>query len=174
MSNPFLVRLGGFRNLSTSPKKAVSRVDVDARGQLEDLAVSSSRVPERNDVSFAGSVEAMDADEAVVVSGTVQTCWVGQCRRCLEEATGQVSVDVREIFDPNPVEGETYLLRGDSVDLEPLVREAVMLALPQAPLCSEDCAGLCSECGANRNTTDCGCTNEVLDPRWAALDALKE
>jgi uncharacterized protein len=72
------------------------------------------------------------------------------------------------------VEGESYPLAHDNVDLEPVVREAVMLELPIAPVCREDCKGLCPTCGVNRNDTSCNCDNEVKDPRWSALDTLRD
>jgi uncharacterized protein len=62
---------------------------------------------------------------------------------------------------------------GDEVDLAPLVREAMILALPTRPLCKEDCLGLCPQCGANRNLGACGCRDEWLDPRLEALRSLK-
>ena len=68
---------------------------------------------------------------------------------------------------------EAYPLRGDELDLEPLARDAVILELPLAPLCSEGCLGLCPTCGANRNTEPCACA-PPSDPRWSALDALRE
>ena len=68
---------------------------------------------------------------------------------------------------------EAYPLAGDELDLEPLARDAVLLELPLAPLCTEDCQGLCPTCGANRNTESCDCAPPA-DPRWAALDVLRD
>ena len=67
---------------------------------------------------------------------------------------------------------DAYPLVDDELDLEPLVRDAVLLELPLAPLCREDCAGLCPQCGANRNEGACGCA-APRDPRWATLDVLR-
>ncbi|HJV09433.1 MAG TPA: DUF177 domain-containing protein, partial [Acidimicrobiales bacterium] len=69
--------------------------------------------------------------------------------------------------------GESYRLGHDSVDLEPLVREALVLDLPLAPLCEEDCRGLCPTCGADLNLGDCDCPPAETDSRWAALDVLR-
>ena len=62
---------------------------------------------------------------------------------------------------------------GTSWTSEPLVRDAVLLDLPLAPLCSEECLGLCPQCGANWNEGSCGCP-PVTDARWAALDRLRD
>jgi uncharacterized protein len=83
-------------------------------------------------------------------------------------------VPVRELFETTPDEEDIYLLKGDQIDLEPLVRDAVLLELPQAPLCTEGCRGLCPTCGTNLNEGTCPCETEVRDPRWAALDELRE
>ena len=111
---------------------------------------------------------------ALVAAGTVSADWTGECRRCLGVATGTVQVDVRELFEPGADDEETYPLTGDEIDVAPLVRDAVLLELPLAPLCREACAGLCPVCGANRNDVDCGHEPDDRDPRWAALDQLKD
>jgi uncharacterized protein len=80
---------------------------------------------------------------------------------------------VRELYEPGSDGEETYPLYGDQLDLALLARDAVVLELPQVPLCREDCQGLCPYCGANRNEIDCGHDLVPTDPRWAALDALR-
>jgi uncharacterized protein len=82
-------------------------------------------------------------------------------------------VHVDELFEAVPLEGETYLLEDDVIDLEPMVRDALLLELPLAPLCRDDCAGLCPTCGANRNDEPCDCAEAEPDPRWAALRSLE-
>jgi len=74
-------------------------------------------------------------------------------------------------FAPKDLEEETY--EGKFIDLDPIVREQVLLALPGYPVCGEGCKGLCSVCGANLNERDCGCDRHVPDPRWAGLEKLK-
>ena len=68
---------------------------------------------------------------------------------------------------------ETYPLRGEMLDLQPLVRDALLLELPLAPLCNEECKGLCPACGADLNDGPCSCDTRPADPRWSALDSLK-
>jgi uncharacterized protein len=148
------------------------RLEIQLEGRLAGLATSGSAVPDDQSVSFEGHVETIDG--GFVVEGVVKARWQGECRRCLGPAEGDIRVDVREVFERQPAEGETYGIDGDAIDLEPMMREAVMLELPVAPLCRPDCAGLCPSCGANRNETECGHSLEVKDDRWAALDQLKE
>ena len=111
------------------------------------------------------------------VQGTVTAPWSGICRRCAEPVSGELRIRVHEQFADAPLAGA--LRRGAStrsstttIDLGLLVRDAVVLELPMAPLCREDCAGLCPQCGANRNDGACGCV-APRDPRWANLDVLR-
>lgn len=129
-------------------------------------------------------------EENVFVRGAVNG-WVElACSRCLDKARLELSEPLAVTFlpqgqvpnedgteiddDEDLTEGEdTYAYEGEEIDLEPLLRERILLALPYAPLCSEDCAGLCSQCGANLNQGECGCDRKVIDPRLAALQNLK-
>jgi uncharacterized protein len=74
-------------------------------------------------------------------------------------------------FDPDNAEEEVFT--GKVIDLDPLVREQLVLALPAYPVCREDCKGLCPVCGTNLNERECGCDRHVPDPRWAGLKNLK-
>jgi uncharacterized protein len=138
---------------------------------LAGLEVLGSHVVEGEPVTLDLELQALN--EGVVAKGEVSAPWTGECRRCLTQVDEVLHAEVMEIFEEEPVEGETRKLDHDRIDLEPVAREAVLLELPLAPLCREDCAGLCSECGADRNTVDCGHGLEVVDDRWAALGDLK-
>ena len=116
------------------------------------------------------------ATEGVLVSGTVTTTIAGECGRCLEPVTDDFGVDVVELFAyPGSVTAETTdedevdRIVDDLIDLEPVVRDAVVLGLPLAPLCRPDCAGLCATCGQRLDDLPAGHAHEQLDPRWAAL-----
>jgi uncharacterized protein len=167
VSAPFVVNLGSLC------RRAGTRRPVEVAGPLADLSVSGSSVPAGALVEAELILEALQGD-AVLAEGTVRAPWEGPCRRCLGPASGTVSVPVRELFETTPDEEDIYLLKGDQIDLEPLVRDAVLLELPQAPLCTEGCRGLCPTCGTNLNEGTCPCETEVRDPRWAALDELRE
>lgn len=160
-------------NVASLRKRAGSRRPVRVEGPLPGLRVSGSAVPDDAVVVADLTLEAL-AGEAVLATGTVTAPWEGACRRCLGPAAGAVAVEVRELFEATSDEEETYRLQGDRIDLEPLVRDAVLLELPQAPLCMEGCQGLCPDCGINRNEGTCTCDPAPRDPRWAALDELKD
>jgi uncharacterized protein len=114
------------------------------------------------------------------------------CKRCLEAVNLSENVELIRTFVPDeqkrparPHEGEgaeasfepalvdeeTY--QGKELDLAPAIREQILLSLPVAPLCREDCKGLCPRCGKDLNDGECGCDRTVLDPRWAALKGIQ-
>jgi len=119
--------------------------------------------------------------EGVLVTGTVTAALEGECSRCLGPVAGEVVADVQELFaypdsttEETTDDGEVSRFEGDFLDLEPVVRDAVVLALPLVPLCREDCPGLCATCGERRDELPTGHTHEVADPRWAALAKLQD
>ncbi len=140
-------------------------------GTLGHLRVGDASVPGDSHVSVDVLLEWVT--DGVLASGHVEAAWVGDCRRCLGRVGGDLRVEFRELFEPDPRDGETYLLRNDHLDLAPLSREALLLDLPLAPLCAEDCRGLCPNCGADLNRGECRCVAELGDSRWAALDVLR-
>ncbi|MHB1087441.1 MAG: YceD family protein [Acidimicrobiales bacterium] len=106
--------------------------------------------------------------------GTVEAPWHGVCRRCSSPVLGvsTVSVDERFVDARGPGDDDAYLIENDFADLAPLVHDAIFLDLPLAPLCREDCQGLCPYCGIDRNEGTCDC-QVPIDSRWATLDELR-
>jgi len=116
------------------------------------------------------------ATEGVLMTGTVTTAIAGECGRCLEPVTDDFGVDVIELFAyPGSATAETTdedevdRIVDDLIDVEPVVRDAVVLGLPMTPLCRPDCAGLCSSCGQRLDDLPADHVHDMLDPRWAAL-----
>jgi DUF177 domain-containing protein len=117
--------------------------------------------------------------EGVLVSGTVTAPVEGECGRCLRPFGDTLDVEFQELYayrhsttDETTDEDEVSRMQGDLIDLEPVVRDAVVLALPTNPLCRDDCPGLCPECGAYRDDLPEGHSHGQGDPRWAALSQL--
>lgn len=132
------------------------------------------RVPSGADVAL--DVLCESAGEGIWVSGTASVTADGECVRCLDQVTEEIEVEVSELFAyPDTVTEETTdsdevsRLVDDLIDLEPMVRDAIVLALPQAPLCREDCPGMCADCGRKWVELDPEHRHETMDPRWAAL-----
>lgn len=160
-----------FRKLTTSdqPLQFHQTVDVSraVKGRKEIIAVTPLEVDLKAILSVTGSVD---------VRGRLQGQLEMQCSRCLKPVTEQLDIPFHEVFqpveDPDNVQDEnediTYV-KGESVDLAHYVEEAFVLYLPLAPVCSEDCKGLCPSCGKDLNEDSCDCDTEVIDPRLAAL-----
>ncbi len=113
--------------------------------------------------------------EGVLVSGTISGRATGECVRCLDPVERPVDVRVQELYaypgTASAEDEELLELHGDLLDLEPLIRDAVVPSLPFQPVCTEDCPGLCSQCGA-RLVDDPLHGHDDSDPRWAALRQL--
>ena len=117
--------------------------------------------------------------EGVYVSGTAHAPLAGECARCLDALTDEIDVEVSELFaypdsvtDETTDEDELPRVVEETLNVEQTVRDALVLALPLAPLCREDCQGLCPECGEKRADLAPDHGHERLDPRWAALREL--
>ena len=141
-------------------------------GPMAGLALSDAEVPEGAEVSAELGLEIL-VDGHLTAAGTIRAPWEGRCRRCLQPVTGQLEVRVSEVFEPNPAEdAETYPLGADRVDLEPMLRDAVLLALPLAPLCRDDCPGPDPDEHPVSLPGEASSAADV-DPRWAALGELR-
>ncbi|MGI8698094.1 MAG: YceD family protein [Mycobacteriales bacterium] len=119
--------------------------------------------------------------DGVLVSGTVRAPLAGECARCLDPLTSTVEADLQELYAypetaaENGPGGDDELphLSGDLLDLEPLVRDEIVLAAPLIALCDDDCMGLCPTCGIRLADADAGHGHELADSRWAALQLLR-
>ena len=134
-------------------------------------------VPAGGDVALDLRFEAVS--EGVLVTGSAVAPVTGECARCLDPLTSTIEVSFQELYRylPDPGEdeddGEERFLDGDSLDLEPAFRDAVVLALPLSPLCRDDCPGLCAECGALLAEAGPGHGHgDKVDPRWGLLAKL--
>jgi uncharacterized protein len=163
------------RDLPRSPgaMRAIERV-VPAP---EDLGLELIRVPVGAELTLTVRMESVT--EGVLVSAQVQAPLTGECGRCLREISDELDVTFQELYayehsttDDTTDEDEVGRMQGDLIDLEPELRDAVVLALPNHPLCREDCPGLCPECGAYRDDLPADHHHRQVDPRWAALDQL--
>ncbi len=139
-----------------------------------DLSLEVIGVPEGSDLELDLRLESVL--EGVLVSGTAGAPITGECARCLEPVSSRVEVDLQELFFYPGVDADddAERLEGDFLDLEPTLRDAVVFALPFAPVCREDCPGLCPECGVRLAEVPADHQHDVVDPRWAALQDLDQ
>jgi DUF177 domain-containing protein len=153
-------------------RRAGSMIEVERTAPAPDhLGGGLAYVPAGSDLALSLRCEAVV--EGVLVSGIAGVSVAGECSRCLERVGWDETVAITELFvyEPGPQEEELPVLDGDLLDLRQVVRDAVVLALPLAPLCRPDCPGLCVECGA-RLADDPLHSHAQTDPRWARLAGL--
>jgi uncharacterized protein len=139
-----------------------------------DLGLEMVAVPAGADVELDLRLESVM--EGVLVSGTARAPLAGECARCLEPLSSDIEVSIQQLYaypgSGSADDDEVDRIEGDLLDLEPALRDAVVLALPLSPVCTEDCLGLCVTCGA-RLSDDPGHEHVDTDPRWAALQQLQ-
>ncbi len=122
-----------------------------------------------------GWFNATRTTDGIYIDGELYTSLTTPCVRCLEDAIIPITITLDELFYYPPQsapEGEPTVGEDGFLDLSPMVRELSLLEVPIKPLCRPDCLGLCQECGQNLNEKDCGCPDETIDPRMAALQQL--
>ncbi|MFM8305230.1 MAG: YceD family protein [Actinomycetota bacterium] len=156
--------MSGFRiDVADLLAHAGTRREVSVAETLTGLGTTAASVPGPVEVS----VRLERVPEGIVVRGAVDCRWAGQCSYCLRDLAQPLHLEVAELFEPAPLEGETYPVEGTEIDLEQLVRDTVLLELPLAPHCDEPC----------RPEADPQAADEISDappdPRWAALSELE-
>jgi uncharacterized metal-binding protein YceD (DUF177 family) len=156
-------------------RRAGSMQEIDRTAPApEGWRVELIGVPAGGDVHLRLRLESVM--EGVLVTGDLDVPVTGSCARCLEPIEDTLQLDVQELYayegsttEATSEEDEVRRIEGDFLDLEPLVRDTVVLSLPLAPVCTADCAGLCVDCGLRLDDLPAHHTHEVVDPRWAAL-----
>ncbi|HUH07716.1 MAG TPA: DUF177 domain-containing protein [Egibacteraceae bacterium] len=161
----------------------VDLVDRPGASRRVDLAIpvpeglESPAATVHEPVRLSGVVESVV--EGILLRGTVRARATVACSRCLADLSDELSVDVSELFiDPEAAPAEDpvepgYELIGDRLDLDMLLRDALVPAVPYRLLCRPECAGLCVSCGANLNEGACGCEETLSDSRWKVLEGLE-
>ena len=161
MSDPFRIDVAELR------RRLASRKNVQREAPVADLAVGPTFVPEDEPITV--DLELESVSNGVIAGGTIRAPWEGECRRCLEPVRGILELHVQELFSTEGDPDEVYPLDDDEIDLRPMVRDAVVLNLPQAPLCRPDCLGPDPE----RYPATVEADTKPVDRRWAALSELR-
>jgi uncharacterized protein len=112
--------------------------------------------------------------EGIYVSGEVFGEAQGECGRCLDPINGELEVDFQELFAYSGTSEDDFTVEAEQIDLEQVIRDAVVLSLPFQPVCNEDCLGLCATCGEKITNQAQHVHEAPIDPRWNALQKLKE
>lgn len=147
------------------------------------LDLEDSDLKLKGDVHATGEIERTSAE--VVVKGSITGDAEIECSRCLKPLERNLKIEFQANFvtpehfsvdkeNEVPISDlDTDVLEGDRIDIKDIVREQILLNVPEQVFCEPDCKGLCPKCGANRNLIDCKCDLNETDPRWAALKNLR-
>ncbi len=150
--------------------------------QPDDLNPVDERVCLTGPATVSGKVRL--AGNEVFVNGHVEARAQVECDRCLQPVETPVNADFAleyisgseyessEAAELTEAELSVSVFDGKAIDVDEVVKEQILLAVPTRMLCREDCKGICPECGTDRNTGDCSCATNDIDPRWAALKKL--
>ncbi|MBN4927313.1 DUF177 domain-containing protein [Hoyosella rhizosphaerae] len=166
---PFVLDARALNRAPGSMREEHRVVSAPSRMGLDMIAIDKGR-----DVTLDLRLESVS--EGILVTGTVSSIASGDCVRCLEPMDLDVEVPITELFAyPHSVtsatteEEEIYRLIDDLIDLEPVVINGLGLELPLQPLCSEDCPGLCTDCGVPIASAEPDHGHDTIDPRWSGL-----
>jgi len=145
--------------------------DLDVTLPFSTFDAADERVEPDAPVHLQVRLDAMN--DGVAVTGTITFGWHGTCRRCATDTSGEIVAEVDERYEEHGTDPDAFEFDGIQLDLEPMVREVVLLEAPATPLCTPDCRGLCPVCGTDLNTGSCTCDAPATDSPWSALDQLK-
>jgi uncharacterized protein len=123
------------------------------------------------DLSFVGTLT--NENDVFLMEGTLEISYISECYRCLKPLKNNMKLKISESFvhGDSPEQSDMYVFEGKTIDLSKVIYDNIILNLPMKQLCSENCRGLCSICGANLNEKQCGCDSEKIDTR---LEGLKK
>lgn len=166
MKNPLLVN--ALELLRRPGSERAVEVDVEPAS----ISLDDPRLVPGSDIEVR--LVCASLSDGIVVDGLVTARFQGNCRRCLAPVLGELACRVRELYQVALTDPDAFPIVNDQIDLSVMVRETVLLDLPDAPVCRADCAGLCPVCGIDLNSGSCSCETATPDSRWAALDALRD
>ncbi|MFC1900849.1 DUF177 domain-containing protein [Chloroflexota bacterium] len=153
-------------------------------GEVREYETNGAVSIDNTDIEIKGKVRLTRIDDGILVEGKINSGIGLTCGRCLSEFTHNLNLNIQEIYYPTtdintgviidaPNEPGCFTIDANNIlDLSDAVNQYALMALPIKPLCSQECAGLCSTCGTNLNDKDCGCPTLPTDPRWDSLRKL--
>lgn len=165
----------------------VRKIHFDVGFPPGEIDFLEPELKQKGELKASGVVELLSHTLGEIrIQGHVRVELEVPCDRCLEPASIPIDSDVDLFYRPADTgpegeeveiddgESEIGFYEGDGLELEEVLREYVLLALPMQTLCRSDCRGICPVCGQNRNLTACDCVVKPGDDRWAALGNLKK
>ena len=167
MSNPYLVQVHDLMHKSGNLRRI--ELTFPAPESFDNAIVT---IPVGAEIDIDGRLESVH--EGILVTANVQAQANSECSRCLDPLKLEVDVEFQELFAYSLTDEDDLVISDETIDLEQVVRDAVVLSLPFQPICSNDCEGLCVDCGVKLNESPQHVHEAPVDPRWNALKNLME
>lgn len=166
-SNPYLIPVHDLMHKAGTMRRVNLKIEVP-----EALDNSVVAVEKGAEIVIDGRLESVH--EGILVSANVSGEAKSECSRCLDPLKLEVDVEFQELFAYSLTDEDDLVITDETIDLEQVVRDAVVLSLPFNPLCSNDCLGLCVDCGVKLSENPQHEHEAPVDPRWNALKNLME
>ena len=166
-SNPYLIPIHDLMHKAGTMRRV--HLDIQVPEALDNSVVA---VEKGSEIVVDGRLESVH--EGILVSANVSGDAKTECSRCLDPLKLEVDVEFQELFAYSLTDEDDLVITDETIDLEQVVRDAVVLSLPFNPLCSTDCLGLCVDCGVKLSENPQHEHEAPVDPRWNALKNLME
>ena len=142
-------------------KEIGGRKNVSLELEFHNLEFANREIEIKDPIGL--ELEIFNTRDSFVVEGKIQAELVLSCSRCLQKYSSKVKLDISEDVLKSEMEDQEELY------LDDIIKDNIILSLPMKPLCSENCKGICPECGQDLNEGECDCEIETVDPRLAKL-----
>lgn len=157
-------------------KETGNKEDIHGELKFDDISYRGEKFRFVDCPVFDGYI--YNNGQSLTLKGDVSMKLEVNCARCMKDIEYDFTFAleetlVREDSDSDP-DGDEIVYSGDEIDVSDIAMNGFLVNVPGKFLCKEDCKGLCPECGADLNEGDCGCDNEVIDPRWEALKNIMD
>ena len=166
-NNPYLIPVHDLMHKAGTMRRTHLEFEVP-----ESLDNSIAFVEKGDEIVIDGRLESVH--EGILVSANVSSEAKTECSRCLDPLKLEVDVEFQELFAYSLTDEDDLVISDETIDLEQVVRDAVVLSLPFQPICSNDCEGLCVDCGVKMADNPQHVHEAPVDPRWNALKNLME
>jgi uncharacterized protein len=166
--------VNGFKvpvNELTRRPGQMSELDLDIQ-LVNPMGQGAASVPAGETIELMLRLESVH--EGILATGEVDSTAIAECSRCLEPLKLAVEVDFQELFAYSLEQEDDFLVQDEQIDLEQAITDAVVLSLPFKPVCSEDCLGLCSECGVKMAEDPNHVHQAQIDSRWSELESFRK
>ena len=158
-----------FSDLISTKKR---KKEINVTYELAPLYFDGEKIEAAEAVNLVGNI--ISVEDVLTLKASIKTKLKLNCSRCLEAFIYPIDIDIEERFtnDPDLEDDGIMFVDGDTIDITEIIENCIISTLPIKRLCKEDCKGLCSVCGANKNVENCSCLDYDVDVRLAKLREL--